>query len=452
MRIVLARVRSPFVACLALLGLPAIVSAWGPHPQITRAPMEALGPDDALIRRLGREADRLPEYCWMADWRRTIRREPDQWFYVDDYLLFPAMPKHVDHLCPDVKATYEPFFRRALQALRTETPINAARWVGSILHFTEDTGSPPHAGEVRGDVHSKMENWVVAKAITIPGYRPRLLGETDDEAVAGFLDRMDGLIAFSRQRCERARPHVLAGDRAATEPIVLESALETARVVADLLHTLGHLADQPRPGTAVLRGTVASTPAVGLEKVPAKVMLLGTTFSTLADAGGRYEFRQLPPGSYTMAVLRPGSSVATADVELAADRETSRDVALSASPGGSSLVRNGEMALRWTSRTRPDAWLAGPKDTWTGEFLPLQPGRDYRLVVEWRDGAEGQVTVRWQAGTAYGTPFVESGPLRPGGEGLSFTGSDRVAFAQVVIRGRGAPGEICTSVSVVPAP
>jgi len=28
-----------------------------------------------------------------------------------------------------------------LQALRTETPANAARWVGSLLHFVEDTGS-----------------------------------------------------------------------------------------------------------------------------------------------------------------------------------------------------------------------------------------------------------------------------------------------------------------------
>ncbi len=80
------------------------------------------------------------------------------------------MERHLDHLVPEVNRTYDPYFRRALQALRTETPLNAARWIGSLLHFVEDTGSPPHPAEIHGDVHSKMENWVDAKQIHLPGY------------------------------------------------------------------------------------------------------------------------------------------------------------------------------------------------------------------------------------------------------------------------------------------
>ena len=260
---------------LALL-ISATAFAWGPHPEITEAGLSALGKDHPLIARLGPEAAKLREYCWMADWRRSLQGD----FYADDFLLFPAATKHYDHLCPEVKATYEPYFRRALQALRTETPTNAARWIGSILHFTEDTGSPPHAAEFKGDLHSKMENWIDAKAIRIEGYTPRLLGEDDDAAVAGFLRRMDGLIAYSKERGLKLKPIIEAGDRKTAEPLVLECALETSRVVADLLHTLGKLGDPLNRDGASLRGTIASKAAPGLEKVPAKVMIEGTLFST----------------------------------------------------------------------------------------------------------------------------------------------------------------------------
>jgi hypothetical protein len=445
-----SRIKRTLALCLAIAGTPSIALAWGPHSEITAAAMQALAPDSALVRRLGPDAQKLPQYAWMADWRRTLRQEADQWFYVDDYLLFPGMPNHVEHICPAVRATYAPFFRRALQALRTETPANAARWVGSLLHFTEDTGSPPHAAEVLGDIHSKMENWVDARAITIAGYRPERLGATDEEALAGFLRRMDGLIAYSRNRFERARPHVVAGDRMATEPIVLESALETARVVADLLETLGPLAEQPQPGTVRLSGMISTAPVAGIAKVPAKVVLLGTTYSTLADAGGHYEFHQLPPGAYTLAVFGPGSAVATAEVTLTAGHLTTRNVPLPAGPLGAGLVRNGAMTLRWAAPERPDAWLAGPKGTWTGEFLPLEPGRAYRLVIDWREGASGQVAVRWTPSMAYGAKSLESKALGPGDTELAFTGSESARFAQILIRGKGSPADLCRSVSVVP--
>ncbi|MDB6138160.1 MAG: hypothetical protein JWO94_1232, partial [Verrucomicrobiaceae bacterium] len=308
--------KSVFALLALLLSTFGHVLAWGPHPEITQAAVDTLSPDDPLLTKLGPEAKHLREYCWMADWRRTLHKEGSQWFYTDDYLLFPPMPMHSDHLCPEVKQTYEPFFRRALQALRTETSTNAARWIGSITHFTEDTGSPPHAAEIRGPVHSKMENWVDAKAITIAGYRPQLLGRTDDEAVAGFLGRMDGLIQFSKLRAERAKPFVLGNDRSSTEAIVLESALEVSRVVADLLHTLGALAGQlPDKGTT-LTGSISSAPPPGLENVPAKVMILGTLYSTLADASGHYEFKELPAATYRVAVLRAGNQVQTTTVAV----------------------------------------------------------------------------------------------------------------------------------------
>lgn len=306
------RSRHPWVQIAALLLTWVAVSrpclAWGPHSEITQAAINVLPADDPLRQQLGDEIGRLRDYCWMGDTRRSLHREPVDWFYADDYLLFPAMTQHRDHLCPEVKTTYEPCFRQALTALRCESPANAVRWIGTLLHFVEDTGSPPHSAEIRGEVHSKMENWVDAKAITISDYRPQSFGQTEDQAIGDFLHRMDRLIEFSKLRAERAKPFVLADDRGSTEPIVLESALETSRVVADLLHTLGQLA-AAGPAGATLRGKIISTAPAGLEKLPAKIMIAGTRMATLADAQGNYEFRNLPAGPLTLQVIRPGCTM-----------------------------------------------------------------------------------------------------------------------------------------------
>ena len=197
-----------------------------------------MGPEDGIYKQLGADTGVLAQYVWMADWRTQLLIRSDEVFYADDYLLFPKAKSHSQHICPEVRQTYAPFFRRALQALRTESPRNAARWVGSLLHFTTDTGSPPHAAGFLGAAHSKMENWLDAKLIQLPGYQPRLLGNDDASAEAGFLSRMDGLIEFSKERAARCRADVDADRREPVEPVVLESALETARVTADLLHTL----------------------------------------------------------------------------------------------------------------------------------------------------------------------------------------------------------------------
>src|SRR5207247_6370790 len=92
------------------------LQAWGPHSEITGAALQALPAHDALLRHLGSVADRLTNYCWMADYRRFIYEDGKEQFYADDYLLFPGMSRHVDHICPEVMQTYEPYFRRAVLA------------------------------------------------------------------------------------------------------------------------------------------------------------------------------------------------------------------------------------------------------------------------------------------------------------------------------------------------
>src|SRR5262249_16892135 len=159
----------------------------------------------------------------------------DQLFYADDYLIFPGVARHLDHILPEVKETFRPYFKRAVQALRTENSTNAARWIGSLLHFAEDAGPPPHAAQTRGDIHTKMENWVDAKLMHIRDYQARLLGTTEEGALEGFMKRMDELVEFSKIRGNKLRIPVTIGNRTAVMPVVLECALETSRMVADLL-------------------------------------------------------------------------------------------------------------------------------------------------------------------------------------------------------------------------
>src|SRR5689334_1490840 len=81
--------------------LPGSVLAWGPHPAITQAAIDALGTNDALVLHLGAQTQRLTNYAWMADFRRLPFEEPDELFYADDYLLFPEVTTHLDHICPE---------------------------------------------------------------------------------------------------------------------------------------------------------------------------------------------------------------------------------------------------------------------------------------------------------------------------------------------------------------
>jgi hypothetical protein len=429
--------------------------AWGPHPAITQAALDALGARHPLFVLLGPQAQRLTNYCWMADYKRIPFREPDQDFYADDYLLFPQVTTHLDHICPEVKKTYRPYFERALQAMRTEDAANAARWIGSLLHFVEDTGSPPHSAEIRGEVHTKMENWVKPERIFLGNYHPRLLGTNDADALAGFLKRMDELIEFAKPRGKDLVTKVLIGQRSAVEPVVLECALETARVSADLLHTLGHLAGTGTGGSAVLWGEVVSTNAPLMEKVPARVVVLGTNYSTLAGTTGRFEFRGLPAGRLELCAFRPGNGATNVVVSLGAGRTNSVRIVLPSAPAN--LLRNADFKLHWIRPSAPDCWTKTDLG-WEGEIVPLQKDKHYRLKADFKPGADAEVLVRWSrqlphtlpSGTAL--PKIDSRPLTPLNSELKFQGTEAMALMQVTIRGKAMPQEVCDRISLVTMP
>lgn len=445
------KVRWAPVAAAAFLVVAGGAQGWGPHGPITQAALDVLGTNHSMALRLGPYFQRLTNYCWLADYRRVPFPDVEMDFYADDYLLFPGITKHYDHICPEVKQTYRPYFQRALMALRTENNANAARWVGSLLHFVEDTGSPPHAGEIRGALHTKLENWLDARRIHIPGYQPALLGKDDDSALQGFLERMDGVIAFSKKRAQRARLSAETGNRSAVEPVVLESALETARVTADLLHTLGYLAEMPQTNHYTLRGKVAATPGVGMERFPGKVMLLNTRYSTLTDAEGAFEFHHLPTASYALIAHRSGHDA----VFGTSPSDATNVVELKPDTNRVNLIRNGDFQLNWVGGPGPDCWNRTDLG-WEGEIIPLKAGQSYQLNAKFRPDATGDVLIRWtrqlpyQVPNAATLPRVNSRPITPLDPVLNFTATENMALMQVTLRTKKSPAELCVRVELRP--
>ncbi|HHX39372.1 MAG TPA: hypothetical protein GX715_05350 [Armatimonadetes bacterium] len=374
------------------------VEAWGPHAQITKAALAVLPERARCEELLGEEnLTALIAYSWLPD----QQGEDLGSFYADDYLLIPAHPRYPPHAVPGVRATYPAYFRRALQALRTETPANACRQLGPLIHLVEDSGAPPHA-RPKTPHHSELENWIRSDAITISGYRPRLLGRTDDEALAALQQRMEGLIAFAAQSAERALPLVSSPkpDRAQVEPILLEAALECARVVADLLHTLFTLGLAPQPEGASLTGTVTAAEIPLRNDHGARIVLLGTEFGTLALTAdespavgwrGSYHLRNLPQGTYRVLAYRTGSRPqVSVPITLMAGKTAHLDFTLPPTDPAGNLVENPDATLSYLQEGVPDRWRrvrVGGKRVWQSAAARVKPGVSYRLGAALKDPA-----------------------------------------------------------------
>lgn len=403
----------PVLAMAALLLCSAPALAWGPHVEIAAAALKVLDKDDPFLACIGRDTSSLAGLALVNDWAHydDVSRAQGMRIYARDYVFWPGRPTNLTPYKADLlghglfldDGSHEAFFARALQAMRTETAPNAVGWIAALTHLTQDTGAPPHASEGRGLKvcktglrHGELEGWLRADQIAIAGYKPRLLGKTDKEALAAYLARMKDLQEFAIQRARRAGPLVDAEDRKAVEPILLESALECSRALADLYHTLGALHAQHKPAadTGRLAGTI--TPPPGEDLFHAKVVLEGTTFSTLADARGRYEFRNLPATKYNMRVMMPRCKPAAAEVSVAAGAETARDFALEQT---GNLLRNGDFSVRWMREGVPDGFREVARSVaaqWWSERVIVKPGTTYRLSVKWKKGAQGEAVLLWQ--------------------------------------------------------
>lgn len=232
---------------------------WGePHVTITRAALEALpGPDRALF---GREASELgAKFCLIPD--NVYSDTNDAKFAMMDsrpgvkYILTLHLPSSAQAENLEVLRY---FLGRSVAALKAGHPGDAARFAGSLCHALEDWGSPAHT--VPGDnmftllqqflpppeamahklLHSPIESGRVDAAI--PGYAPRLLGTSLDEAGFRLLHRAHEGVINARTTTIPIIHALYAGDSNAVAKWQSKAASQDAEIVADALHTICRLA------------------------------------------------------------------------------------------------------------------------------------------------------------------------------------------------------------------
>lgn len=467
------------VTAVAGAALTLKVFAWGglPHQQIVDGAFTAIPADDHISLRLGPEAEHLRDTVEMGDWMNSLIVVQENWhvttedypqteseYFGNDYLLFPAAPHFFNHMMPQVHDTYRPFFLRALQALRTEDQANAVRWMGSLLHFVTDSGSPPHTIGVKGHDHTKMENWLDAGKINLQDYQPQLLGNTDEEAVQGLQKRMDGLIARNAKIARQMLPYAEANDRSHIEPMALDCAEETARVAADVIHTLLVLSARTAPAnTGSMVATITAPHLTEHSLLPAKLILLGTNLSTLSSLddsspalySGTFFLHNLPPGTYRAAIERPGAeTLFPPPFTLKAAQQAHFTWHLEGTSPTGDMVQNADFNLRWLSPDIPDHWHHDSTcRCWLSDNIPVVHGHSYRLYVALSGSSKREATFQWMAQHWQRTsdPDVHIRAAQQLSGGITVTAPPAAVYARMAIAGDGPPQSAFREVFMVPA-
>lgn len=412
--------------------------AWGtPHYEITRHALLALPASDRLDTRLGGDRE-LVDLAWGGDYQGQVHAR----YYVNDYLVFPGFPRQSSHVLPQVAETWQPFFHRTLQALRGESPHNAARWLGTFLHFVEDTGSPPHALPTSGVLHTRMENYVTPLALRIPGYQPKLLADNDQAAAVVLKRRLEDLVAYSKERAQKLLPLAEKDDRRACEPLATECAQETMRVVADVAHTLMVLSERGAAADSnVIRGQITGPVMPEFPLAPTKIMVEGTSISTIADAGASlsgdeeyqasYVLGNLPPGRYKLIFMRTGCDTVRKEISLGKKERIRMDVDFTRDSEYGNLVRNPDLKVRWAVPEAPDHWTRAG-DEWRSDPFAVVPGENYEFGA--RDG-KGKRVVELR--------LSDDARMPSGATALKLEGLKTVLmttrYAQLVVKGEAPP-------------
>lgn len=239
-----------------VLGLgPSSASAWSePHNAITKAAVEVL--PAWQHDWLGDELIKLGDsYCLIPD--EVFTNRPNARFAMMDsqpgvtYLqrLHLPLPQQAENL-----ETLRYFMDKAVTALRAGDNESAAKFMGTVCHTLEDFGSPAHT--VPGDnmftllqqflpstepmkdqlLHSPIESGKLD--VHVPGYRPRLLGTSVEEASWRLLHRVHEGIINARSTTIPIIQALYAEDYAAVAAGQMKAAKFDAEVVADAVYTI----------------------------------------------------------------------------------------------------------------------------------------------------------------------------------------------------------------------
>ncbi|MGV3720555.1 MAG: hypothetical protein ACO1SX_06555, partial [Actinomycetota bacterium] len=253
------------------------------------------------------------------------------------------------------------------------------------------------------------------------------------------------------ERGEKLSPLAAVNNRADREPLTLECAQETMRVVADVAHTLLRLSETgPQPGTASLSGTLSGPAMRDFPYAPARILVEGTPHGTVAEAapqlpgaatyGASFVLGNLPPGKYTVVVMRTGCKTFRKKVTLKRGGSQTLKIKLQADTPHGNLIRNPDLSVRWLRASGPDHWTAAG-DEWVSAPFRVIPGEIYELGA-----LNGKIK------RTVGVRLSDNPHMPSDAERKELFGQNRVQptthFAQLIVKG----GEEPTYAFAHPAP
>lgn len=417
------------------IAFPSLVWGWGDgHRVITQAALDVVPERERWIAFLGHDhwqhiagLGEATGYAGIADNQSEFIRRSWGAYFANDYLLTREVPfLHGYHVPvieePPWNRQISGFAKRALQALRTESPQEAARRVGVLIHFIEDAGATAHAARISPPAHTLLDNTVSLDRIKLPGYEPVLLGKNDEEFIATLQEKIAALIDRSRPVGERLKPEAvelapLYGTlRAGVSPhreifeaiseAQVEPALDCGRLVADAVHTLMTLGLVEPVEGATLSGRVRWGSLAAYEESGAEVHLLKagsdaatnlfdacTIYNTHTDKDGAFSFHGLPAGEYRILAYRVGSGLVISESKnLSTTASASVEIVLPPSRTPGNLVYNPELKLSSYQPQQPDRWmelapLADGRRVLMNAPVPVEGGKSYRIGAKLRDPA-----------------------------------------------------------------
>jgi hypothetical protein len=253
-----------------------------------------------------------------------------------------------------------------------------------------------------------------------------------------MLKRLDGLIAFSTIRAKQMLPYAPSNDRAKLNAPALESAAETARVTADVIHTLLQLSSHPVaavPQAASLTAHITAPALDGMDNLPAKLVFLSTSYSTLTTQlppsfgtyRGVFSLREIPPGTYNVAVSRPGCEPLQTTLTFNAGESRNVTWNLPASKVPGNLMLNPALNVRWVTKDAPDNWhFDAAESQWISDNIPVVAGNGYRAGFEPKNGPV-RVDLQWMSHAW--EPMRSSGPSA----GTEFQAPPNALFMRFIV-------------------
>lgn len=471
--------------------------AWGPHIDITKAALERVpsSPEWADLMDKNFTAQ-IAGNAFLPDTWGIISSSNGEKFHANDYLQIKGVEVFAQHnLGGSDGATKVPYtqrdafkayFKKAVRALQMETPANAARRLGAIIHFTEDCGCPQHTNLLMKKAmrNHKSENFFTKEKIAIPNYTPVLFGDNIDAAADGLIKRLEALDAktqpiaqelFEKELFKNEKKGDMM-DRKVIEPLNFKASKQSAEAVADLVYTALKIGTKPLDG-AKLCGeiTAPALPLPDSDKLVARVWLLDsngdiTDIDTFTDGGvvdkqkglwtGKFSLRNLPEGKFKLMAYRQGGQIETSPIfELKKSEPTKVNLALKESSPKGNLVLNSDCSIKTLFKDKPipDCWYKNifyyPRKHWLSARFNIEPMRSYKMGVKLKDPSVKVTAIFFKRNTGAG-PIDRDSPiiceLKDGEDQTVSIQDKKIGYGVIAVYSEKPIGEIIENVWIIP--